>query len=333
MPLFEIGYRRYEGPLTHPNLRWWPITRTGIQLAWGNKLLRRVIYAAHLPLLYFAPFFFAIGRITEPKATSQPGFLREIAEEFLGRQLVAQLQDDPSNVRTAVWSLAFAFFLRIQLFLALIVATVVAPPLISSDLRTRAFLIYFARPVSRLDYLLGKLGVLVVLLGAVTLLPSLALYALSILFSPALDTVLQTLPVLGSVVASSLALILPVAALSLALSSATTQARFAAVGWIVICAFGPMAHGLLSASREMRDAGWTFLLSLPHTLWSVQVSIFDVPARLERVEGSSGSEHLKQLVRTFTTEHSFGLALTALALIVALSLVALYRRTGAPTRI
>ena len=79
----------------------------------------------------------------------------------------------------------------------------------ANDLRSQAFLIYFARPVSRLDYVIGKAGVLVGLLGAVTLLPSLMLYVLSILFSPSLDTIIQTAPVAGSLVLASLGTIVP----------------------------------------------------------------------------------------------------------------------------
>ena len=33
MPLFEIGYRRYEGERTSHWTRWWPITRTGLAIA------------------------------------------------------------------------------------------------------------------------------------------------------------------------------------------------------------------------------------------------------------------------------------------------------------
>ena len=47
-----------------------------------------------------------------------------------------------------------------------------------------------------------KGSVLVVLLGLVTLVPSLVLYSLSILFSPSIDTIAQTLPVAGTIEAA-----------------------------------------------------------------------------------------------------------------------------------
>ena len=67
MPLFQIGYRRYEGANgRRTRLRWWPITRTGLAIAWRSKLLRRLVFVSFLPFLYFGWVFFVIGRITDP---------------------------------------------------------------------------------------------------------------------------------------------------------------------------------------------------------------------------------------------------------------------------
>jgi ABC-2 type transport system permease protein len=331
MPLFEVGYRRYEGAFTAPGLRWIPITRTGIAIAWRSKLLRRLVYAAYLPLLYFAPVFFAIGRLTDPGAGLAEGPMRAMAESLLSPALVAQLQEDPSSVRTAVWSIVFGFFTtNVQLVLGLLVAAVVGPPLVSNDLRTRAFLIYFARPLSRWDYVLGKAGVLLFLISTVTLLPSLALYALSIVFSPSLETIVQTAPVVLSMLGATLAIALPCTALVLLFSALTVQSRFATVGWAALCAFGPIVHITLSNSQGLGEARWTFLFSLPQTMRTLQLAAFDVPGKLVRLPGS---ERLAELVRALSPTDSPALALGFLAAITALALLALHKRTGAPTRI
>ena len=119
---------------------------------------------------------------------SRWGWMGEMAREVLGPQLHRQLQEDPSQIRSAVWSLVFAMFaLRIQLLFGVLVTAIVGPSLISRDIRTRAFLIYFARPISPLDYVMGKSGILLGMLATVSLIPSLVLYVLSILFSPSVD--------------------------------------------------------------------------------------------------------------------------------------------------
>ena len=48
----------------------------------------------------------------------------------------------------------------------------VGPGLISRDLRFNALPLYFSRPLRRIDYFLGKLGVVVAFLGLVLVVPS-----------------------------------------------------------------------------------------------------------------------------------------------------------------
>ncbi len=330
MPLFEIGYRRYEGERTSHAARWWPITRTGMAIAWRSKLLRRLVFVSFLPFLYFGWVFFVIGRITDP-GTDSDGLFYEIASELLGRHLIAQLHDDPTMIRTAVWAMVFASFgAFFQLLMAGLVAAIAGPPLVANDLRSRAFLIYFSRPVSRLDYVIGKTGVLVAILALVTLLPSLTLYALSILFSPSLETIAQTAPVAGSIVLASLGTIVPAALVVLVLSSLTRQPRFAAVAWFVICLFGPMAHMILQETRGLKDSGWTFLLSLPHTVRTLQLGLYDVEGRIDSVAFSGD---LREIVHGLTTTDSPVRAAVWLGMISIACVLILLRRVDAPTRI
>ena len=152
MPLFEIGYRRYEGERTHERLRWWPIARHGWTLALRAKLLRRLVLVAYFPILYFAPVFLVIGKVTDPEAEMPGGPFGELAEDLLGRDLLQRLHQDPTALRTAVWAVAFSLFAcSIQIVLGALVAAVVGPSLISQDLRSKAFLLYFSRPISSVD--------------------------------------------------------------------------------------------------------------------------------------------------------------------------------------
>jgi len=330
MPLFQIGYRRYEGEHTPHALRWWPITRTGLAIAWRGKLLRRLVFFSFLPFLYFGWVFFVIGRITDPGSDPSSPFY-ELAREFFGRELVSQLHDDPSVIRTAVWAMVFASFTTFfQMLMAGLMAAIAGPPLVASDLRTRAFLIYFARPLSRLDYVTGKSGVLVGLLASVTLLPSLFLYLLSILFSPSLATIVQTAPVAGTIVLASLAAIVPASLIVLALSSLTRQPRFATVAWFVVCLFGPITHQVLQQTRGLRDNGWTFLLSLPHTVRALQLGLYDVGGRVGHL---ALNRDMSELARGLTSSDSALRAALWLGLICVGCVLLLLRRVDAPTRI
>jgi len=330
MPLFQIGYRRFEGERTSHARRWWPITRTGLSIAWRSKLLRRLVFVSFLPFLYFGWVFFVIGRITDPGTDPNLPFY-ELAREFLGDHVVEKLHDDPGLIRSSVWTMVFGYFgTYFQLYMAGLVAAVAGPPLIANDLRTRAFLIYFARPVSRLDYVIGKTGVLVALLASVTLLPSLLLYSLSILFSPSLDTIIQTLPVAAKIVLATMGTIVPAALILLVLSSITRQPRFATITWFVICLFGPLTHIILQETRGLRDNGWTFLMSLPHTVRTFQLGVYDVEKSADDL-GLSGD--FRDIVDGLTTSNSALRAGVWLAMISVICVLILLRRVDSPTRI
>ncbi len=70
----------------------------------------------------------------------------------------------------------FLRFISIQGGFCFALVLVAGPPLISSDLVNRGLPLYFARPLGRGEYVLGKLSVLVILLSPVTWIPQLLIF-------------------------------------------------------------------------------------------------------------------------------------------------------------
>jgi ABC-type transport system involved in multi-copper enzyme maturation permease subunit len=70
----------------------------------------------------------------------------------------------------------FRSFLEVQGGFAFILTVLVAPPLISRDLSNNALPLYLCRPLSRAEYVLGKMTVLVFLLSLVTWIPGLLIF-------------------------------------------------------------------------------------------------------------------------------------------------------------
>jgi ABC-type transport system involved in multi-copper enzyme maturation permease subunit len=70
----------------------------------------------------------------------------------------------------------FLRFISIQGGFCFALVLVAGPPLISSDLVNRGLPLYFARPLGRGEYVLGKLSVLVILLSPVTWIPQLVIF-------------------------------------------------------------------------------------------------------------------------------------------------------------
>ena len=67
-------------------------------------------------------------------------------------------------------------------------------------MRSKAFLLYFAKPIGTWEYLGGKLCVPLFFICGITLFPALALYAISIALSPDANTLLATAPIVGRIV-------------------------------------------------------------------------------------------------------------------------------------
>jgi ABC-type transport system involved in multi-copper enzyme maturation permease subunit len=126
----------------------------------------------------------------------------------------------------------FGDFLGLQTYFALFLSALAGAGLVAEDLRTGGILLYLSRSLSRRDYALGKLGVLVALNLGVTLVPALVLYAASLGLAP--DTFLKLalawLPLAilaqGTVVTTILSL------LALAASSLTRRAWVAGLGLV-----------------------------------------------------------------------------------------------------
>jgi ABC-2 type transport system permease protein len=71
-------------------------------------------------------------------------------------------------------------FCRIQGVLAYLLTAFASPNLMSWDLSNGALQLYFCRPFSRVEYVLGKLSVLLPLLSIITWIPAAAIFAIKI---------------------------------------------------------------------------------------------------------------------------------------------------------
>ena len=83
----------------------------------------------------------------------------------------------PVQQLLAIDSTFFLYLLNAQCGFGLILAVLVGPGLVSMDLVNNALPMYFCRPFSRTEYVLGKMSVLAVLLSAITWIPLTVLLA------------------------------------------------------------------------------------------------------------------------------------------------------------
>lgn len=288
MPIAELGYRAWNGVRRGRLARCLAITRSDIGVAYrGSKLLRRFLIVAWAPLFVFGLGFFAIGYASDPHNSLDEGnLLGEVVRGILPPQVLDALRSNPQMFLPALWTIAFfAFFTYTQSLLAMIVIAIVAPPLISRDVRSKAFLLYFSKPIGALDYLVGKLSAAVFFVLAITLFPALQLYAVSVALAPDVASMVATLPVLGRLVLASFAIGIPISMVGLFFSSLTKDHRIAAFGWVAFWIIGEMTYQLITAwgVETGHRMSWAFLASLREISRATTSAIFDYAGQVQHI--------------------------------------------------
>lgn len=256
MPLHDVGYRAWRGSLRGHGGAAAVIAATGIRLAWKSPWLRRVALFACTPALLFGLAFFAFEQaVDEARGPARQAAARRSIEGFDPLRVVvgvsaSRLADmDTAEIaatRRVVWSrLLLAFMRAPQAVLLAVVVGLVAPPLISRDMRARAWLVHFTRPVAAWEYVLGKAVVMSVVVAAITLVPALGLWFVGVLVSPSVSVAIATWDLPLRIVAATVVLAVPTVLLALAYSSLTAETRIATFAWFATWVACWIAHSAL----------------------------------------------------------------------------------------
>ncbi|MEY3175939.1 MAG: hypothetical protein RLZZ436_3853 [Planctomycetota bacterium] len=323
MPIHDPGYRPWRGQTTATGLRWLVVAETGIQRAWRSSWLKRLLLLAWLPgaSLGLLVFMYEQAQVQDDVSAKAiqgmvlnvlevPQSAREQFRDIGG--VLARRNLSPGEERHLFWSLLLLnLFRRSQPLLLLQVVGLIAPPLISQDVRSRAFLLYFSRPLSPLQYILGKCLVVLFYALLITLAPALLLFVAGVLFSPGPEVLVATWDLPLRILLAAAVITVPSTLLALALSSLTTESRFAAAGWFAVWIFGWLLRqtaGLFSAAGP-DSLVWN--LSLFHVTTDVAGRVLDPNFRVPGLE----------------------LQVVLLGVLCAVSLAVLYRRVCAPLQV
>jgi ABC-2 type transport system permease protein len=244
MPIFDQGYQHWSGELTGHGRRWLAITRHGVRIGMKNRLLRISLLIAWLPAVVLAFFLCVWGLLEQKSEIVQP------LVPFLSSIVGADIVDNPKAFRVEVWTLAYDYFLLTELRFSMLVILLVGPGLISRDLRFNALPLYFSRPLRRMDYFAGKLGVVVYFLGLVLVVPSVIAYVLGLLFSLDLTILRDTFPLLLASVGYGAVVSVSAGLLILALSSLSRNSRYVGLFWLAVWFVSSIVGTVLTAVNE-----------------------------------------------------------------------------------
>jgi len=134
-----------------------------------------------------------------------------------------------------IGSILYGQTLSLQVWFALLLAAVVGSRMISTDLAEKSYNLYFARPLTKTDYLFGKFGTTGTILSLATIVPTLVTFGFLLLLSNISSKfVVDHLWVWGAILGQGLAVVLTFSTLSLAFSSMTARRFYAAAAMVVI---------------------------------------------------------------------------------------------------
>jgi len=225
MPIHDRGYRRYGGRREPRGRAWWVIARAG--------LLERVRERRFLALLLFAwsPFIVRAVQIYVSANFTQASFLAPSAgtfREFLDQQSL------------------FLFFVTIY----------AGSGLIANDRRANALQVYLSKPLTRMEYVAGKLLTLSIFLAAVTWAPAMLLLLLQVMFAGSTAFVRDNLFLVPAITVFCSIQVLVSSLAMLALSSLSRSRRFVAIMYAGVIFFAAATYQVLRAVTGSTAWAW-----------------------------------------------------------------------------
>ena len=243
MPIHDQGYRRYAGERAPRGQAWTVIARSGIRSMLGRKAFLALL------LLAWFPFFVRAVQIYASANLPQAAFLAPTASTF--RQFLAQ-----QNI--------FVFF----------VAVYVGAGLIANDRRANALQIYLSKPLTRAEYVFGKLAILVAFLLLVTWLPAIVLLLVQIAFAGNFSFFAANAYLFPAITVYSAVETLLGALSMLALSSLSNSSRYVGIMYAVLIFF---SQAIFIVVKLSTGSVWWSWLSLVDDVQHVGDAIFRLP--------------------------------------------------------
>jgi len=248
MAVYRRSYTAYSGPMT-------PLWSRFLVLF---RYSRRNMFRSRFQTgLFVACFFYPVVCLCIIYLSHNLSFL-----ERLG---------GPSRV-LAINQKFFFYCVYVQGVLAFILTAFTGPGLISPDLANGALPLYFCRPFSRAEYILGKASVLVILLSQITWIPELILFGVQAsLAGP--RWMWDNLWIAGSLVISSLLWILILSLLAMALSAWVKWRIVAGALLLAVMFFGA---GFAQAVNHVLQTQSGHFFNLPYLMARVWNALFRV---------------------------------------------------------
>ncbi len=251
MAVYKHSYRGYDGELTPAWSRFLILPRYAFE-----EMRRSRFWTMFFLVTMLAPLVFAL--------------IIYIQHNLSALKLLNAGRGDLITINARF----FMNFLGWQSMMAFFLAAFVGPGQISPDLANNALPLYLARPFSRVEYVLGKMSVLLILMSLMTWVPGLLLFLLHG-YEEGGGWIGQNFGIATALFLSSWIYILLISLLALALSAWVKWKPLAGAllfgVFFVAAGFG----GIINVILRTR---WGQLLNMSYLIGAVWTSLFEAPA-------------------------------------------------------
>ncbi len=259
MAVYDRSYSRWDGDRDRPVRAVPVIAAAGVRKG-VTIIFRRKLFAVMLTIAAFGPFVAGLLLM----------YARYYVMANMADMPIAEAFDDPEfRAMTTVNAESLSFYmLRMQSVFVFMACLLVGAGLVAEDRRANALELYLARPVTVMQYVLGKFGAIGFFIALVTVVPaSLAILAQMSLSAAEPGELARLSELMLRAWGAGAVLVMVPSLLVLAASSLALKARNAAIGWV---AFMFLLEGpITNIPQEIFNDDRFFLLSFFHNVGRV----------------------------------------------------------------
>jgi ABC-2 type transport system permease protein len=246
MPIHDQGYRRYRGGKAGGRA-WLVIMKTGIRTMLGDRKFIGLLAASWIQFVVRAVQFY-------------------IAANFSQAAVIAPKADTFRD-----------FFDKQDIFVYILTVTLGAR-LIAQDRRVNALQIYLSKPLTRAEYIFGKLGILASFLLFITWVPAVLLLGVQVAFAGNFEFLKANAYLFPAITLYAALEVAMVSTAMLALSSLSTNSRFVGIMYTGLIFFSQALYGVLRFITGSTRLSW---VAFGNNLAQLGDVIFRVPLHFQ----------------------------------------------------
>ena len=251
MAVYKRTYKAYHGPLTPAWSRFTVLSRYGLSTLFNSRP-----FTAYT-VLCFLPFLIGLAYIYLAHSAA--------AQAIMGMQVGSSMSGSIDNR----W---FVAFLGVEAWMGFLLAAWGGPGTITKDFANHSVQLYLSRPISRTEYLFGKISVLAALLSCTTWVPALLLFFVKAGLEGH-GWIWDNLWMAGSIVLGCLLWIAVISLVSMAVA-VWVKWRIAATALMLAIFFLLPALGVVIGA--ILRTNWGFVINFPFMITIVWAHLFHI---------------------------------------------------------